>query len=416
MVRFFLILITLPFVIQTLCGCSLLPVKRDSHEEALSKKERENLAEALHIKGLTQYAEGNLEEAIETWLKEIELSPKRVRPYNNIGLTYRHLGKLDSAKEFHEKAILTDPKFGHSYYSLGLVYYDRKNFEEAKELFLEAIKRGYFDADVYYSLGQANKNLKEYDEAIAAYEKTVKLYYAYRGVHYQLGECYRLKGKYDLARLEFKREINLNPSYRDLCKIGLQKIEAELDPNKDHGDLLMTVKQEKVAGFIISGRDFIPGSRIDEIRQRLGNPVAEQIEARQNHHVQGQIDEIHTLDYNGLVIKIKRVNPVRNSSGALNPAGIILRSNPAAEQRGIISNGVNGASPRDLLFGLTITDRRIVLKRGLKIGTPRNRVINLFGQPREDENSLTYATETGSVTFFFSKDLLEKVQWRWNID
>jgi len=35
------------------------------------------------------------------------------------------------------------------------------------------------------------------------------------------------------------------------------------------------------------------------------------------------------------------VNPVRNFSGALNPAGIILKSNPAAEQRGIISNGVN---------------------------------------------------------------------------
>jgi hypothetical protein len=35
------------------------------------------------------------------------------------------------------------------------------------------------------------------------------------------------------------------------------------------------------------------------------------------------------------------VNPVRNSSGELNPAGIILKSNPAAEQRGIISNGVN---------------------------------------------------------------------------
>ena len=35
-----------------------------------------------------------------------------------------------------------------------------------------------------------------------------------------------------------------------------------------------------------------------------------------------------------------RVNPVRNSSGALNPSGIILNSNPAAEQRGIISNGV----------------------------------------------------------------------------
>ena len=36
------------------------------------------------------------------------------------------------------------------------------------------------------------------------------------------------------------------------------------------------------------------------------------------------------------------VNPVRNSSGASNAAGIILEYNPVAEQRGTISNGVNG--------------------------------------------------------------------------
>jgi len=34
------------------------------------------------------------------------------------------------------------------------------------------------------------------------------------------------------------------------------------------------------------------------------------------------------------------MNLVRNSGGALNPAGIILGPNPAAEQRRIISNGV----------------------------------------------------------------------------
>jgi intracellular sulfur oxidation DsrE/DsrF family protein len=34
------------------------------------------------------------------------------------------------------------------------------------------------------------------------------------------------------------------------------------------------------------------------------------------------------------------VNPVRNSSGAINPAGFILKPNPGAEQRGIFSNGV----------------------------------------------------------------------------
>jgi len=37
------------------------------------------------------------------------------------------------------------------------------------------------------------------------------------------------------------------------------------------------------------------------------------------------------------------VNSVRNSSGALDPAGTIIKPNPAAEQRGIISNGVKEA-------------------------------------------------------------------------
>jgi hypothetical protein len=35
------------------------------------------------------------------------------------------------------------------------------------------------------------------------------------------------------------------------------------------------------------------------------------------------------------------VNPVRNSSGALSLAGMILKCNPAAELLGILSNGVN---------------------------------------------------------------------------
>jgi hypothetical protein len=49
------------------------------------------------------------------------------------------------------------------------------------------------------------------------------------------------------------------------------------------------------------------------------------------------------------------VNPVRNSSGALNPAGIILKSNLATERRGIISNGVNNREMKfffELLFDL----------------------------------------------------------------
>jgi anaerobic selenocysteine-containing dehydrogenase len=62
-----------------------------------------------------------------------------------------------------------------------------------------------------------------------------------------------------------------------------------------------------------------------------------------NHNVNLVMDNEHCAPFVGstqLRCQLCRVNPVRNSSGALNPAGIVLKSNPAAEQRGIISNGV----------------------------------------------------------------------------
>jgi hypothetical protein len=55
------------------------------------------------------------------------------------------------------------------------------------------------------------------------------------------------------------------------------------------------------------------------------------------------------------------VNPVRNSSGALNPAGIILKCDPAAEQRGIISNGVK-AKVLIIMSGLVMVPFEKVLK------------------------------------------------------
>jgi tetratricopeptide (TPR) repeat protein len=381
--KLFLILMAVSLLIQVLCGCSLLLVEKRTHDGVLSKQEKEKLAEELHVKGLTQSAEGKLDAAIHTWQKEIELSPGRVRPYNNIGITYRRLGNLDAAKGFHEKAIKVDPKFGHSYYSLGLVYYDRKRYEEAKRLFLEAIRRDYGDADVHYSLGQAHKNLKEYDQAVQAYEKTVRLFYAYPGAHYQLGDCYRVKGKYDLARLEFRREIELNSCYKRFSEIGLQKIEEGLNPTGSNDNKSLAT-EEKVPEWIDSGLNLIPGSSIDEIKQRLGKPESERVDLHKNSHVVGQTDEIHTLNYEGLSVRIYRVKEV---------------------------------PPRDLVFELTITDKRFLFKWGLKIGSPRNEVVHLLGKPEKEGNPLTYSTEAGAASFFFSKEnRLEKVQWQWDID
>ena len=61
--------------------------------------------------------------------------------------------------------------------------------------------------------------------------------------------------------------------------------------------------------------------------------------------VDADIQQLWRLEYIknlGVVATQKEnpINPVRNSSGALNPTGTIPKCDPASEQRGIISNGV----------------------------------------------------------------------------
>jgi radical SAM superfamily enzyme YgiQ (UPF0313 family) len=54
----------------------------------------------------------------------------------------------------------------------------------------------------------------------------------------------------------------------------------------------------------------------------------------------GLVDHLVAGPGEAPLLSLIGVNPVRNSSGVLNPDGIILKCNPVTEQRGIISNGV----------------------------------------------------------------------------
>lgn len=237
------VLLALILVMPCLFGLSA-----NKTNTSVSIDERGRLADELHMKGLMLYDETKYKEAIDEWLREIEIAPERVKPYNNIGLTYRKLGDLDSSIKFHEKAIKVDPKFGHSYYSLGLVYYDLKDYKRAKELFLKAIEFGYYDADVYYSLGQAYKQLTDYEQAIKAFKKVIKLYYNFPGAHYQLGDTYRLVGNFDMAKMELKREISINTSWELQCEIALLEIDTETDPTNYEAFFVLGMLYKEASG------------------------------------------------------------------------------------------------------------------------------------------------------------------------
>ena len=159
--------------------------------------------------------------------------------------------------------------------------------------------------------------------------------------------------------------------------------------HKDNSTAQSAQQRARVAEFVRSGWNFELGNTMDEIKQSLGKPLSDDVKPIRNPHVGGQVDEIHNLDYGGLVVSVYRANE---------------------------------KPPRDLAFRLIITDKRFPLKWGLRIGSRRADVIRIFGQPDKVGDHIRYSSvdieagDDNSVTFSLSSGQIEKVEWEWYLD
>jgi hypothetical protein len=118
-------------------------------------------------------------------------------------------------------------------------------------------------------------------------------------------------------------------------------------------------------------------------------PTDRTVEKVKNKHVDGQVDERHTLEYPGFRVVFYRVLEA-------------------------------GSAPRDIVESLVITDCSIPLPYGVSFGDSQEKVVQLLGPPfREDINWLTYREkimEMDTLQFNFSSGRLVKVAWNNWID
>lgn len=161
-------------------------------------------------------------------------------------------------------------------------------------------------------------------------------------------------------------------------------------PNEEEASAVPDdVQNEKIVQFANSGWEFKLGRSIDEIKQNLGRPLSEEIQKVANMYTNGQVDEIHVLDYDGLSVGVYRVNE---------------------------------ATPREILTRLAITSNKYRIKWGLNIGVAQSEVKRVLGKPQEPANgTFVYEAEyevvdSDSVSFYFRNGVLQKIQWEWHLD
>jgi tetratricopeptide (TPR) repeat protein len=137
-------------------------------------------------------------EAIARLLKVIELDPKMMRAYDNLGLCYDFLGKFDEAIGYYRKAIelnrLQARPSPWPHLNLAVVLIARGDPAEAEGLLREALRYDPKLPQAHYQLGVLLEKRGNYSDALQSLKQAAELDPTYPEPHYTLSRIYQKLG------------------------------------------------------------------------------------------------------------------------------------------------------------------------------------------------------------------------------
>ena len=71
---------------------------------------------------------------ISLWADSVQKSPRKARPYANLGFAYLDSADYDRAFDWTQKAIQIDPRHAIAYHNLSLIYQKRGDLNQAIEM------------------------------------------------------------------------------------------------------------------------------------------------------------------------------------------------------------------------------------------------------------------------------------------
>jgi Flp pilus assembly protein TadD len=166
-------------------------------------------AEAWYYLGRARYNENRFEEAIQAFLRCLELKPRYVKAQSNLGLSYAGLNRIPEAQASFLKAIEwqsdSPGKDAEPYIDLGDLLIQINRAEEAVSYLTQAVTIAPRESRAREKLGSAYLNLNDLHAAQTQLEAGVALDPQNASLHYLLGSVYRKQGNQEKARSELER-------------------------------------------------------------------------------------------------------------------------------------------------------------------------------------------------------------------
>ncbi|MDJ0689820.1 MAG: tetratricopeptide repeat protein [Xenococcaceae cyanobacterium MO_188.B32] len=147
----------------------------NSNESELIDKSTLKLIESWFDLGLKQASAGNLDEAIISWEKALELNPNLGEAWHNRGSALGRLGNYEEALASFEQTLKIDPHNAQAWNERGHVLYQLSQWQGAADSWERAVTIVSNNYQFWYNRGCALEKLQQYQEAIASYEKALEI-------------------------------------------------------------------------------------------------------------------------------------------------------------------------------------------------------------------------------------------------
>jgi len=148
---------------------------------------------------------GILEEAIASYEQAIEINPKYLTAWKNIGIDLYSLGRLNESLQACDNALAIDNNYALAWYIKGLALYELGDYDQSVQAYNNALKTLPKDAVIWCNKGNSLYRQGNYDMAIECYDEATKLSQSFAEAWHRKGEAYEKLGSNAIATAAFSK-------------------------------------------------------------------------------------------------------------------------------------------------------------------------------------------------------------------
>jgi protein O-GlcNAc transferase len=156
---------------------------------------------------------GQIDDAIRSFERSIELNPHDPDTHSNLAIVLHGAGQVDAALDQSRKTLQLDPAHLAAHNSIGAILLERGKHAEAISHFEAALRAGPQQPDLHNNLASALRGAGQLDRAVDRYREALRLKPDHVDALSNLAGALKEQGKLAEAADTYKAAIHIKPGF-----------------------------------------------------------------------------------------------------------------------------------------------------------------------------------------------------------